>query len=132
MKMFVYGSGYVDLEAPIQMTEFQRKEFINFFKEIFPDIEVKEIEEPVGPPIGKRGEKEWSLDEYQLLLDSRYNNKTIASKINRTEMAVRMKRGEFLPDFFVWLKKKGYASKEIDKRLIEEYLEEKHENISRK
>jgi len=131
-KILVYKSGYIDLEVPVQMTEFQREEFINFFKEIFPDAEIKEVEEPVGSPIGERGEKEWSADEYQLLLDSRYDNKTIASKINRTEMAVRMKRGEFLPDFFVWLKRKGYVSKKIDKKIIEKYLEEKHENIDRR
>lgn len=56
-----------------------------------------------------------------------------ARKMGRTEMGVRMQRGHFVPEFMVWLRKKGYAYS-VDKALIKEYLSEegaKNENIGR-
>lgn len=46
MKILVYDTGHVDLEAPIHMTDRQREEFIEFFKKFFQnDVEVTNIEE---------------------------------------------------------------------------------------
>jgi len=128
MKIFVYDSGSIDLEAPVQMTDWQREKFINFFKRNFPDSKIVEVDEPDRWPIGgEDGIRTWSEEEYLLLLSDEEND-VIAKKLNRSPMGVQMKRGQFLPDFFVWLQKKGYViSKNVDKSVIKAYLDDKKE-----
>lgn len=125
MKIWVYKSGLVDLEAPIQMKEDQREKFVEFFKKMFPnDIEVHYREEKTKKFGTKEVEqKKWIIDEYALLLTPN-DNSNLAARMGRTEMSVRMQRGHFVSDFLVWLKKKGY-SLPVDKTLIKEYMEEK-------
>jgi len=134
MKILTYDSGYVDLEAPIQMTEEQREKFIEFFKKTFPgNVETYEKKEKTKN-LGERDvdQKKWTVDNLELLL-SPSSNSDLAAKMDRTEMGVKMQRGHFVPGFLVWLKKKGY-SLPANKKLIKEYMNEKeveYENINR-
>jgi len=134
MKILTYESGYVDLEAPIQMTEEQREKFIEFFKKTFPgNVETYEKKEKTKN-LGERDvdQKKWTVDNLELLL-SPSSNSDLAAKMDRTEMGVKMQRGHFVPGFLVWLKKKGY-SLPANKKLIKEYMNEKeveYENINR-
>ena len=110
MKILYYESGDVDLDGPIHMTEAQRKRFIEFFRKLLPGevevVEKAEVEREFGDREAKP--KRWKPAELDLLLGG-VPNAVVAQKLSRSEMSVRMRRGEFPPAFFVWLKKKGYA-----------------------
>jgi len=124
MKIIVSNTGYVDLEAPIQMTEDQQEDFIKFFNNMFPgEVEVFDsLEKSRTFVAGDNEPKVWSIDEYVLLLGPK-SNEELAKQLDRTTMGVKMKRGHFVPDFWVWMKKKGYSSP-IDSKMVKEYLKE--------
>ena len=124
MKIIVSKSGYVDLEAPIQMSDEQREDFIIFFNNMFPgEIEVLDSNEKSRTFVaGDREPKVWTIDEYVLLLGPK-SNKELAKLLDRTPMGVKMKRGHFVPDFWVWIKEKGYSSP-VDKKMVNEYFKE--------
>ena len=124
MKILI-KDGYVDFEAPIQMTDYQREKFIKFMKKMFPsDFKTREVSEK-SKEMGEReaSPKKWTINEYSLLLSPK-SNKELAKKLGRTEMSVKMERGHFVPEFMVWAKKKGYALSE-DKKIIQEFLDKK-------
>ena len=124
MKILVNRQGYVDLEAPIWMTEKNKKKFIDFFKDLFDkEMVVEEVEEK-AKEMGEREVtiKKWVVEDYSLLLGPKTNSE-LANEMERTEMSVKMQRGHFVPEFLVWLKKKGYAFTK-DKKIIKEFLEE--------
>lgn len=123
MRVYVYDSGRVDFEAPIWMTDEQREEFIQFFKKTVRDVEVKDVEEAKGVFGSEDAEyREWTVDDYYELLSSD-PNAVVARKLRRTEMSIVMKRGEFVPEFYVWLKAKGYTLP-ASKKMVGEYLKE--------
>ena len=114
---------YVDFEAPIQMTEEQRKKFISFMKSEFEDVEIEEVEEKTKE-MGEREltSKKWAAKELSLLL-SPEGNEELAVKTNRSVMSIKMMRGHFVPEFMVWARKKGY-SLPVKLEVIEEFLKE--------
>lgn len=123
MKILYYGSGHVDLEAPINMTDEQFAIFIKFFIDNFPGVEFEyrtEKKRNIGPI--DADPKEWTLDEYVVLVRP-LSNSEIAAKLGRTEMSVKMKRGDFVPNFFAWMKKKGYTLP-VDTNIILNYFSE--------
>lgn len=122
MKIYV-SQTHVDFEAPIQMTEIQLEKFINFFKNIFKDIEIIEVVEADRWPPGSGEHIRWTVDDYLALLKPG-DNIEVASEIGRSEMSIRMQRGSFVPEFLSWMNKKGY-SVPYTREMIEEYLEEK-------
>ena len=105
VKLLVYDSGVVDLEAPILMTEEQRKKFIDFFEENVSDVSVKEVEEPIKN-MGEReySWKSWSIGEYTQLLGPA-TNEELSNTMSRSIMSVQMQRGAFVPNFISWCKK---------------------------
>jgi len=126
MKIYVHKDGHVDLEAPIQMTEDQKTAFISFFKKMFPgDVRVQDREEKskiVGIREGVKRDK-WTPDEYAALLSPEANSR-ISERIDRSEMSIQMKRGDFVPEFWAWIRKKGYSITNV-KELVKEFLNEK-------
>jgi hypothetical protein len=109
MKILLHSSGRVDLEAPICMTPEQYHVFEDFFKKNFHDIEFVNRIEKIKKIGANEGEhKDWTLEDHVLLLKP-VSNSVLAAKMGRTEMGVKMKRGHFVPDFFVWMQKKGYS-----------------------
>ena len=127
MKIITHEDGYVDLEAPINMSDEQIENFISFMKSLFPGIEVEDIEEPIKD-VGDREitQKNWTVDELTLLLGPNDNDE-LATKMGRTSMSVLMQRGHFVPEFMVWAKKKGYTytPKSVDKKLVEKFVKER-------
>lgn len=123
MKIYV-SQTHVDFEAPIQMTDEQSKIFIEFFKDTFKDVDIDEVIEARRPPLGS-GEPHirWTVDDYLALLKPG-DNIEIANEIGRGDMSIRMQRGNFIPDFLSWMKRKGY-SEPYTREMIEEYIEEK-------
>ena len=122
MRIMTTSNGYVDLEAPIQMTENQRRRFIEFFQQMFPeDVNVQDKEEKKGhAPGGGKGAKRWQIDEYAELLGPK-TNEELANELDRSVMGVKMHRGFFVSNFRGWLKSKGLAI-QVDHELIAEYL----------
>ena len=114
---------YVDFEAPIQMTDEQRKQFVSFMKSEFEDLETEEVEEKTKE-MGEREitSKHWSTKELSLLLSPEGNNE-LAAKTDRSVMSIKMMRGHFVPEFMVWARKKGY-SLPVKLEVIEEFLKE--------
>jgi len=116
-------NNYVDFEAPIQMTENQRKKFISFMKEQFEDVEVEQVEEKYKE-MGERKNtsRDWTAEEFLLLLTPK-SNEELSAKTERSMMSIKMMRGHFVADFMVWAKKKGYTLPvKID--VIKDYLKE--------
>ena len=124
MKIYTSASGYIDLEAPIHMTEEKHQRFIEFFDELFPgEIEVVDREETKGnPPGGGEGAKRWELEEFAALMGPQ-SNEELAEQLGRSKMSIMMHRGQFVPNFRAWLDSKG-LSMEIDLDLISEFLSE--------
>lgn len=124
--MKIYASKtHVDLEAPIQMTDTQLEKFINFMEKMFPDIEVVYDVEEATKEMGEidRTTTKWTVDDYLALLEP-ISNERIENNTEKTEWAIKMKRGEFIPDFISWMKSKGY-SPPITKKMVKEYLGKK-------
>ena len=115
---------YLDFEAPIQMTEEQRKKFIRFMKNLFDDVKVVNVIEKTKE-MGDRQvkPKKWIPEELSLLLTPT-SNKGLTTKLKRTEMSIKMMRGSFVPEFLVWAKKKGY-SLPVKIETIKEFLDER-------
>lgn len=126
VKIAIIGD-YADFGAPVNMNEKQREKFVSFMQSMFGDsVETEEVEE-ITRGYGEREVeiKKWDVDDYCALFNPE-DNETVARKTNRTEMSVRMRRGEFIPEFMIWLKKKGYALPPQRKH-IKEFLEERGE-----
>lgn len=115
---------YLDFEAPIQMTEEQREKFIRFMKNLFGNIKVVNVIEKTKEMGDRKVDpKKWTPEELSLLLTP-INNRDLTTKLKRTEMSVKMKRGSFVPEFLVWAKKKGY-SLPVKIEVIKEFLDER-------
>ena len=83
-------NNYVDFEAPIQMTENQRKKFISFMKEQFEDVEVEQVEEKYKE-MGERKNtsRDWTAEEFLLLLTPK-SNEELSAKTERSMMSIKM------------------------------------------
>ena len=119
------AEGYVDFEAPVQMNDNQRRKFISFTKGMFPDVEVVEGVIEKTKEWGEREPtpKKWDVNEL-LRLFGPEGNKRLARELDREEMGVIMKRGQFVNELTMWAKRKGYAFPPT-KGMIEEFLSER-------
>jgi hypothetical protein len=120
----VYKNKYVDFEAPIFMSEEQRKKFITFMTKLFPNKVVVTDTAEKKKLVGNREavSKNWTAEDLFLLLGSE-DNQYISDTLGRSKMSIIMKRGTFVPDFMVWAKKKGYAVTQ-NKKMLKEFLNE--------
>lgn len=114
---------YVDLEAPIQMTDKQAEKFYDFLDKMFPG-EVQEVQNvpEATKEVGDRtyNYKDWTPENLLDLLSSD-DNDTVADKQGRTRMSVLMRRGYFVPEFMKWAKSNGYALP-ANAKMIQEFL----------
>lgn len=122
MIILVKGN-YIDFEAPIQMTDEQKKKFIEFMNKEFENVETEKVEEKTKD-MGEREitTKKWENHELFLLLSPK-SNEELANKTKRSIMSIKMMRGQFVPEFMVWAKKKDY-SLPVRLETIEEFLKE--------
>ncbi|MFQ5909979.1 MAG: hypothetical protein ACE5IJ_04565 [Thermoplasmata archaeon] len=124
MKIVFSKDGLVDLETPIVMTEEQLKQFVEFLGSLSEEeVVLSEVQEPPGSPPGASSPRRWSSRELLELLGTG-SNQSLANKLNRSTMSVRMKRGEFVMDFLGWLRRKGYRLPATIAQ-VEEYLAER-------
>tara|TARA_Y100000310_G_scaffold343193_1_gene449731 strand:+ start:2085 stop:2483 length:399 start_codon:yes stop_codon:yes gene_type:complete len=124
MKFFV-NENYIDFEAPIQMDEDQFNKFIDFMKDLLEgNVEVNNIPEK-HKEIGdvQRESRNWTSEEFFLLL-SPLSNEELQKKLNRSNMSVVMMRGNFVPEFMSWARKKGYDSERITETVVKQFMEE--------
>lgn len=121
MRIFVKDK-YVDFEAPIQMTEEQRKKFISFLREEFTELEIQENVNEKTKEMGEREitTKKWTAEELALLM-SPASNEELAAETERSVMSIKMERGHFVPEFMVWAKRKGY-SLPVKIEVVKEFL----------
>lgn len=122
-KITIYGD-YADFEAPVYMTDNQLDKFILFLENMYgTKIQTKDIIEKSREPIEHEDQKKWTPYEILALFGSE-DNISLARKLNRKEMSVRMKRGIFMADFVSWARKKGYALPPT-KKMIQEFLDQR-------
>ena len=125
MKILI-NENWVDLEAPIFMSEEQRKRFIDFFYEHFDGVEIGEVEEATKHFGSKESTmKVWTEDDLLMLLSPK-DNTTLTTVLKRSDMSVKMKRGDFVPKFWKWMKDKG-LSPPADKEMIRAFITEVYE-----
>lgn len=129
VKIYTKGD-YLDFEAPVYMDEDYFKRFCDFLHELTGEkievIYVKEKERWVGE--SEKHPVDWKPEELLLLL-SPMSNEELEVRLKRSGMSVLMKRGQFVPEFSNWAKKKGYKIEQITATIIKQYLEEKNENL---
>ncbi len=117
MIIYCTDKNEVDLQTPIYLSPKQKQIFIDGMKKIFEnEVEVKEIVENKKELDNvKRDAKKFDLNSLSVLADANLNNKDAAKKLNKSEFAVQMKRGNYLKELFEFAKKKGKLSdKEIN------------------
>ena len=125
MKILIHEN-IVDFEAPIYMSENQRKEFAKGMRTIFgaSNIEEREIIEK-KKMMGdiERHPKRFSKDDLaQMIASYELDNEEIGGKFKKTEFAILMKRGPLLTSFREWAKKN--KKNKITKSEIEEFVNE--------
>lgn len=93
MKLLIGDKGNIDFDSPVVMDEHQRKKFIDFLKNMFKVVKVEETDHLRIERIGdKFFTKEWTSEEYALLLELEDTNK-VAEMLGRSWMSVDIKRG---------------------------------------
>ncbi len=87
------------------------------------DLKISEVREPPGHQPGAGVPRRWTSEELLALLDTD-GNKALAKKLERSEMSIQMKRGEFVMNFFAWLERKGYELPATVAQ-VDEYFEDR-------
>lgn len=124
MKIFI-KERYIDFEAPIYMSEGQRKKFIEGMERIFSEkVKVENIVEN-KKEMGDitRHWKKFTEEDKIILANPDLSNEEIAEKMGKTTFAIQMRRGHFLMELQDWAKKKGKSK--ITEKDIREFLGEK-------
>jgi len=121
----------VDLARPIKLSELQRERLVNFLRDMFYYVELKEVNIFRGSRIGEKAfMKEWEDKEYELLLKIDESNEEVVRKLGRSWMSIEMKRLDFIPEMLEYAAKKGVDIYKVDiKELVKDYLNEHKEEI---
>jgi hypothetical protein len=121
----LYKEGKLDLWAPIFASEEQREKIIDYFKTNFQNVEIMNIKED-GKTFSERSRsemKKWTKEEFVDLL--RIGNLDELKEITgRSDMSIKMKLGELMPEFLSWARENGYDSY-IDEKKIKEFIEQR-------
>jgi hypothetical protein len=132
MKILKGDKGNIDFESSLQLNEEQKERLINFLREIFYHVEVRESENFRVERLGANNafNKEWEQEEFELLLKLDVPNKEVSRKLGRTWMSVEMKRISFIPEMMDYAMKKGVDIYKTDiKKLVREFIAEHQEKI---
>jgi rhodanese-related sulfurtransferase len=122
MKLII-RNGFIDLEAPVYMSESQREKFIDFMKNTFDDVDIREVQEKSRPGPQGGEQRKWTVDDISVLLDDSSIEKK-AETLDRSEMSVIMRTGNVVPQITKWMKEKGYVEYPPAKKLVEEFMRE--------
>jgi hypothetical protein len=107
------------------MSEDQLEAVCAFFERIYGKANVRRKSAKDAERAGMHAEgriRPWSVADLAQLLGPG-TNAYLARKLRRTPMAIRMKRGDFAPDFIAWARRKKLANLQ-DEDAIRRYLEE--------
>jgi len=118
-----YRNGFFDFAAPVFMSEKQKDKFITFMKEVFDNIDVREVQEKTRPGPQGGEQRKWTVDDICVLLDDSSIEKK-AEILDRSEMSIIMRIGSIIPKITKWMKKKGYVEYPPAKKLVEEFMKE--------
>jgi hypothetical protein len=122
MKLIVRNR-FIDLAAPIFMSGEQRDKFIDFMKNTFEDVDVKEVQEKSRPGPHGGEPRKWTVDDISVLLEGSSIEKK-AERLGRSEMSVIMRTGSVVPEITKWMKKNGYMEYPPAKKIVEEFMKE--------
>jgi hypothetical protein len=131
MKLLKGDKGNIDFANPIQLSEEKKERFLNFLKEMFYHVEIKEVPSFRDSRLGEKSfQREWEDEEYELLFRIDMPNESVAKQLGRSWMSIEMKR--VMVDYVT--KVMGYAAeREIDvyqvdiKELVKDFLKEQNE-----
>ena len=124
MKILIKNN-LIDFEAPIYATEEQCKKIIDYFKENYKEIVLKEVEEPPREYSKKESTEQhkWVASDYLKLFSDKSNEEIAFDLKMKTGMGVQIKRGTFVMSFLKWKEKKKRGSP-VTLNLIQEYMSE--------
>lgn len=130
MKLLLHGERCIDFEAPVYMSDQQRKKFIKFMRKLVPSIKVVYVQEKERKGPGGGQIKPWTKHEFGLLLKTD-DNEMLEKKLGRSMMSIRLQRGQLQPEFFRWAEREGYVIPMDNRKrepLIKKFLEAYYEN----
>ena len=99
----------MDFEAPLFMTDNQRKKFLEGMKKIFGNIithNVRELDKEMGEI--ERHPQKWTPEELVYLLSDK-SHEEIGRILHRDYFSIKSKRGVWLAPFYTWATKHGYV-----------------------
>ncbi len=122
VKIFVDKNGGVDFEAPIYMSDRQKRLFIAFMKKLVPNIGVKYDVPEKEKNMGDRetAPRDWTKSDYTALINGFLDGKSereLSSELRRSEMSLWMKAGEIVPAYLAWDKEYGHDIKKRAERV---------------
>lgn len=125
------NKGNIDFSSPIKLNEEQRERLMNFLKEMFYHVELKEsIFRPERLGSNNPFNKEWEPEEFEILLKLDETNLEVSRKLGRTWMSVEMKRISFIPEMMNFAAEKGVDIYKTDiKKLVRDYIKEHKADI---
>jgi len=127
MKIFVGDNGNIDFDGPIQATDKQIENLIDFFKFLYRS-EVVEVDTENDFRSERIGEKlfqnTWSVAEYAALLDLDKDTEELSEELGRTWMSVDIQRGQWIPRFQTWAKRnnKNFVKGDM-KKIVKEFID---------
>lgn len=131
VKLFTKGDE-LDLEAPIWLDEEYFQKFISFLRENFPEeVKVSYVDEKERIMNAEEGKspREFGNEELSYLLDPDMGVNQISKKTGRTEVSVKMKKAQFVPEFISWARSKeidiNEKTKEEVKAIISQFIEDR-------
>jgi len=131
MKILKGDKENIDLAHPLELTEEQKERFINFFKDMFYYVEIKEIPSLGRARLGDKSfQREWADEEYELLLKIDEPNESVSRQLGRSWMSVEMKRLDRIPEMQEYASKNGVDIYKADiKQLVKNFLKEHKDKI---
>lgn len=115
MVLVLIGSeGQADFSVPLYLSPEKRQKMVGFLQNLLPGLGTLEVTEP--PITMERGEyhmKHWTKEDYLELLKD-LSSSELEKRLGRSPMSVGMRRGEFLPAYIEWLRRKGLLEKRYD------------------
>jgi hypothetical protein len=124
VKIIVSEDGGVDFATPIYVSEQKANKIIDFLRALVGDIEVQHVEEPhISYDRGPSSSKRWTREEYLELLKAS-SSEELEEKLGRSDMSIGMRRGDFLPLYLEWLRRKGLLERREDHGVQEKFVDE--------
>ncbi len=122
--IIVSEDGRVDLGTPLHIGEEKANRIIDFLRELVGEVEVQHVEEPnITYDRGPSSSRHWTREEYLELLKAS-SSEELEKKLGRSDMSIGMRRGDFLPLYLEWLRKKGLLERREDPDVQEKFVDE--------